>query len=52
MINFKKVARRFSKDTHHHYGAQQVGTLKVDPISVRIILDLTSDNPHYLRNPV
>lgn len=23
-------------NTHHHYGAQQVGTLKVDPISERI----------------
>ncbi len=41
----KKAERPFSKDldTHHHYGAQQVGTLKVDPISETTVLYLCGE---------
>lgn len=30
----RKGQRSFSTDTYHHYGAQQVETLRVDPIPI------------------
>lgn len=33
--SWKRAVSPFSRDTHHHYGAQQVETLKVDAISER-----------------
>lgn len=35
--NLPRQRRQTPRDTHHHYGAQQVGRLEVDPMSEKII---------------